>query len=222
MTSCNCNRCHKGCAPKNPCGCRKPFLDITEMPDTVSVLSYNFDGATAWYDYGNMIYKTQTDTKVRVDAIRRVLEHLAERHVDTISAHELGSILHIADLGDVDITGVEDNSLFVYQKDNNCSHGCEGVNNSWIAWNSNDHMVDSMRTIMGFDADGAPQTLLPPANAGQFYIVGWNGENQVSYKQIEEVSEESITETIDGTSYIRYACVDPNTNELVFIRKAVS
>lgn len=192
------------------------------MPDTVSVLSYNFDGATAWYDYGNMIYKTQTDTKVRVDAIRRVLEHLAERHVDTISAHELGSILHIADLGDVDITGVEDNSLFVYQKDNNCSHGCEGVNNSWIAWNSNDHMVDSMRTIMGFDADGAPQTLLPPANAGQFYIVGWNGENQVSYKQIEEVSEESITETIDGVSYIRYACVDPNTNELVFIRKAVS
>lgn len=192
------------------------------MPDTVSVLSYNFDGATAWYDYGNMIYKTQTDTKVRVDAIRRVLEHLAERHVDTISAHELGSILHIADLGDVDITGVEDNSLFVYQKDNNCSHGCEGVNNSWIAWNSNDHMVDSMRTIMGFDADGAPQTLLPPANAGQFYIVGWNGENQVSYKQIEEVSEESITETIDGVSYVRYACVDPNTNELVFIRKAVS
>lgn len=192
------------------------------MPDTVSVLSYNFDGATAWYDYGNMIYKTQTDTKVRVDAIRRVLEHLAERHVDTISAHELGSILHIADLGDVDITGVEDNSLFVYQKDNNCSHGCEGVNNSWIAWNSNDHMVDSMRTIMGFDADGAPQTLLPPANADQFYIVGWNGEHQVSYKQIEEVSEESITETIDGVSYIRYVCVDPNTNELVFIRKEVS
>lgn len=220
--SCNCDKCHKGCAPKNVCGCRKPFLDITEMPDTVSILSYNFDGATAWYDYGNMIFKTQTDTKVRVDAIRRVLEHLAERHIDTISAHELGSILHIADLGDVDITGVEDNSLFVYQKDNNCSHGCEGVNNSWIAWNSNDHMVDSMRTIMGFDADGAPQTLLPPANAGQFYIVGWNGENQVSYKQIEEVSEESITETIDGVSYVRYACVDPNTNELVFIRKAVS
>jgi len=192
------------------------------MPDTVSVLSYNINGVTTWYDYGNMIFQTQTDTVVRVDTIKRVLEHLAERHVDTISARELGAILHVADLGDVDITGAEDNSLFVYQKDNNCSHGCEGINNSWIAWNSNDHMVDSMRTVMGFDANGAPQTLLPPVNPDQFYLLGWNGDRQVSYKQIEEVSEESITETIDGVSYIRYACIDPNTNELVFIRKAIS
>lgn len=220
--SCNCNICHSGCAPKNTCGCKKPILDINEMPDTVSVLSYNINGVTTWYDYGNMIFQTQTDTVVRVDTMKRVLEHLAERHVDTISARELGAILHVADLGDVDITGAEDNSLFVYQKDNNCSHGCEGINNSWIAWNSNDHMVDSMRTVMGFDANGAPQTLLPPVNPGQFYIMGWNGDRQVSYKQIEEVSEESITETIDGVSYIRYACIDPNTNELVFIRKAVS
>lgn len=220
--NCNCNKCNSGCAPKHVCGCKKPFLDINEMPDTVSTLVYNINGTTAWYDYGNMIYRTQTDTAVRVDVIRRVLEHLAERHIDTISAHELGAILHIADLGDVDITGVEDNSLFVYQKDNNCSHGCEGVNNSWIAWNSKDHMVDSMYTIMGFDADGAPQTLLPPANPDQYYIVGWNGDNQVSYKQIEEVSEESITFTEDGKNYIKMVCVDPNTNELVYVKKEVA
>lgn len=192
------------------------------MPNSVSVLRFNFDGMSAWYDYGNLVYQTQTDTSISVDAIERVLKHMAERHTDTITARELGSILHIADIGDVDITGVEDNSLFVYQKDNKCAHGCEGINNSWIAWNSKDHMVDSMQTIMGFDADGAPQTLLPPANADQFYIVGWNGERQVSYKQIEEVSEESITFTEDGKSYIKTVCVDPNTNELVYIKKEVA
>lgn len=221
--SCNCNdRCHEGCGCRKPCGCAKPFLDIDEMPDSVSILRFNFDGMSAWYDYGNLVYKTQTDTSISVDAIERVLKHMAERHTDTITARELGSILHIADIGDVDITGVEDNSLFVYQKDNNCAHGCEGINNSWIAWNSKDHMVDSMRTVMGFDANGAPQTLLPPANADQYYIVGWNGENQVSYKQIEEVSEESITFTEDGKSYIKTVCVDPNTNELVYIKKEVA
>lgn len=221
--SCNCNdRCHDGCAPRNKCGCRKPFLGIDEMPDSVSILRFNFDGVQTWYDYGNMIYQTQTDTSVSVDAIERVLKHMAERHVDTISARELGSILHIADIGDVDITGVEDNSLFVYQKDNNCSHGCEGINNSWIAWNSKDHKVDSMETVMGFNAQGAPQTLFAPANADQYYILGWNGENQVSYKQIEEVSKESITFTEGDKSYIKKVCVDPNTNELVYIKEEVA
>lgn len=219
MSQCNCNRCNSGCAPKNKCGCAKPFLDIDEMPNSVSILRYNFNGMSAWYDYGNMIYQTQTDTSISVDAIERVLKHMAERHVDTISARELGSILHIADIGDVDITGVEDNSLFVYQKDNNCSHGCEGINNSWIAWNSRDHMVDSMQTVMGFDADGAPQTLLPPASADKFYVLGWNGANKVGYKQIEQVSKESITVTEGGRSYIYKVCVDPNTNELVYIKE---
>ena len=192
------------------------------MTDSVSILRFNFGGASAWYDYGNMIYQTQTDTSISVNAIERVLKHMAERHVDTISARELGSILHISDIGDVDITGVEDNSLFVYQKDNNCSHGCEGINNSWIAWNSKDHMTDSMKTVMGFDGEGAPQTLFTPSNSSQFYLMGWNGDKQVSYMQPEEVSKESITFTEGTTSYIYKVCMDPNTKQLVVIKEKVS
>lgn len=216
------NPCNTCCQPKKKCCCPEPILDIDEMPDSVSVLRFNLNGLSSWYDFGNMIYQTQTDTVLKTDILDRVVKYMAERHTDTISARELGAILHIADIGDVDITGVEDNSLFVYQKDNNCAHGCEGIDNSWIAWNSNDHLADSMKTVMGFDENGAPLALAPPANTDKYYVLGWNAENQVSYKQIEEVSKESITKTEGDKSYIYKVCVDPNTNELVYIKEEVS
>lgn len=191
------------------------MLDIDEMPDTVSILRFNYDGLSTWYDFGNMIYQTQTDTTVSVDAINRVLKHMAERHIDTISARELGSILHVADLGDVDITNVAHNSLFVYQKDNNCAAGCEGINNRWIAWNKDQgsNSGTDMRNVMGFKADGAPMALLPPANTGKHYVLAWRGANEAGWKYIEKVSKDSITRN----NKVKVVCVDPNTNELVCI-----
>lgn len=211
-----CNPCQDCCSCKKPkCGCAKRVLDIDEMPDTVSILRFNYDGLSTWYDFGNMIYQTQTDTTVSVDAINRVLKHMAERHIDTISARELGSILHVADLGDVDITNVAHNSLFVYQKDNNCAAGCEGINNRWIAWNKDQgsNSGTDMRNVMGFKADGAPMALLPPANTGKHYVLAWRGANEAGWKYIEKVSKDSIT----SNNKVKVVCVDPNTNELVCI-----
>ena len=192
------------------------------MPDSVSILRYNICGLSKWYDYGNMIYRTQTDTSVSVDAINRVLKHMAERHIDTISAKELGSILHIADIGDVDITGITDNALFVYKKENNCASGCEGINNRWIAWNNADNMTDSMHSVMGFDANGAPISLLPPANANRYYMLGWDPDNKVSYTQPVEKTKESIQVTEGGVNYIYKVCIDPSDNRLVYIKERVS
>lgn len=223
--TCNnlCNQCCDPCADpcKKKCGCYEPILDIDEMPDSVSILRYNINGLSTWYDYGNMIYQTQTDTRITADSVKRVLRYMAERHTDSISARELGSILHVADLGDVDISGVQNNSLFVYRKDNNCAQGCEGISNAWTAWNSTDNTADSLRTIMGFDKDGVPYSLLPPANSDQHYLLEWRGNNEVGYRQVEEVSKESITVTEGGRNYIYKVCVDPNTNELVYIKEEV-
>lgn len=222
-----CNKCNQCCDPcedkcHKKCGCCEPFLDIDEMPDSVSTLRFNINGLSKWYDFGNMIYQTQTDTQISADAVKRVLRYMAERHTDSISAKELGSILHVADLGDVDITGVTNNSLFVYRKDNNCAQGCEGISNAWTAWNSVDNTTDSLRTIMGFDKDGVPLALLPPANSDQHYLLEWRGDDEVGYRQVEEVSKESITVTEGGRNYIYKVCVDPNTNELVYIKEEVS
>ena len=214
-----CNPCQDCCSCKKPkCGCAKRVLDIDEMPDTVSILRFNYDGLSTWYDFGNMIYQTQTDTTVSVDAINRVLKHMAERHIDTISARELGSILHVADLGDVDITNVEHNSLFVYQKDNNCAAGCQGINNRWIAWNKDqgNNSVTNMRNIMGFSSDGAPKALLPPANTSQFFYLVWDGNNEAKWKQPRKVVSRS---QLVRNGKILKVYADPDTKELVYVEE---
>ena len=139
----------------------------------------------------------------------------AERHVDSFSASELGSILHIADIGDVDITGVTDNSLFVYQKDSDCGEGCDGINNSWVAWNEKDHLVDHVETLMGFNGDGKPQTLNHPTNTNEYYQLGWNGADKISFSQPTVVA----TAPVDGDGKVWRLYVDPNTKQLVVVKE---
>lgn len=178
MSNCECNRCNQ-----SPCSCKKPVLEIEEVPESTSTLRYNVNGVSAWYDYDNLVYQTQTDTVLSADAINRVLKYMAERHVDTISAKELGAVLHMSDIGDVDITNISNNALFVYQQESNCGEGCEGINNSWIAWNSQEHGATSLQTAMGFDANGVPQALNVPANTNQYYMLGWNASGKLSYSK---------------------------------------
>ncbi len=215
----SCNKCkQESCGCENSC----PILDVDTMPDSVSILRFNINGVSSWYDFGNMIYQTQTDTKISADTLNRVLKYMAERHTDTISAKELGSILHIADLGDVDISGVTNNSLFVYQKKSDCAHGCEGIDNSWIAWNAKDHLNDNMETVMGFDSEDRPVSLRAPANTNQYYTLGWNADRKVGYHQPQERQLNTLVKNIDGDNYAYRAYIDPETFELCYVREKVT
>lgn len=194
------------------------MFDIDEMPDSVSILRFNINGLSAWYDYGNLVYQTQTDTSLRINILERALIFNAERHEDSILHSELGSILHVADLGDVDITGVKDNSLFVYQKDSDCGEGCEGINNSWIAWNASDNLTDSLKTIMGFDEDDKPRALDVPENANQFYTMTWRAADKAGWSQpTVATTAPSITE--DGVEYVYRLYLDPSTKEIVAVKE---
>lgn len=187
MNNCNCTHspCTQ-CAGKKcdtPCKCPVPFLGIEELCDNVSVLRFNIDGKRCDYDYTNLVYQTQSDTSLNADAINRVLTYMAERHVDSITAQELGSILHLADIGDVTTAGAEAGSMLVYQKSNTCAEGCVGLTDTWKIWNSldSDALVSSATYPMVFDASGKPHTIQKPANPSKQYLLGWSGANQVSY-----------------------------------------
>lgn len=201
------------------CRCAKPVVSVEAVPESLSLLKYSFDGISTFYDHENMILQTQTDTTLSADSINRVLKYMAERHIDSISAKELGSILHLADIADVDPTNIEHNSLLVYKKDTNCAEGCDGINNAWKGWNATEDQDDSVQTIMGFDTDGAPHALRAPANANQYYNLGWNGSNKVSYSQPQEVSIASIT---DANSKVTVLALDPTTKQMVAIKVAAS
>lgn len=200
----------------NCCGNGKPTLDIEEMPDAVAMLKYNICGVSSWYDYTNMIKQTQTDTSVSVDAVKRVLKYMAERHTDSISAKELGSILHLVDMADVDGYDVDDGSFLIYQKDSNCADGCTGINNAWRAWNALSNTDTSINYIMGFDEDGGPLSLNRPTSTNQYHLLGWNATNKVSYYQPTVVASAPVDS--DNKKWALY--LDPNTKAIVVVKES--
>ena len=180
-------------------------------PDNLAILRYNLCGRSINYDYEPMIFYTQTDTTLFVDTKNRNLEYNAERHTDSIDHKTLGSIFHLADFGDVDISNLEDGSFLTYRKDANCGSGCEGINNSWFAWNPLSNISTSLEYIMGFDADGKGQNLSIPTNASQYYLAGWNAEDKFSYTQPVEV----VTPPKDSTGHAHLLFEDPTTHQIL-------
>lgn len=209
-----CNDC-KDCGCKD-CGCPEPIQSIDNLDSQYpGRLRFNYGGRSVDYDFSSMIKQVETDTSLSVDSINRILKYAAERHMDTLSAKEIGSILHIADIGDVDITGVKDNSMLVYQKDSDCGQGCEGIDNAWIAWNAEENLVDNIETVMGFDSDGKPHALSRPQTTNQYHMLGWNAAGKLSYTQAIEVS--SAPTDSNGKVYRPY--IDPTTKQWVYVKE---
>lgn len=162
-------------------------------PDRPGVVKFNLDGHTEYFDFSDIVATTETDTFLRIDKVARALKYLAEGHTNNISAKDLGSILHLGDLGDVDMGEVEQNSLLVYQKNSECGQGCDEISNQWIAWNASDpdNLVDSAQTFMGFNENDNPVSVQPPVHTEQHYFLGWKGSNKIGYDQPVETTTPS-------------------------------
>lgn len=220
MNKCNCNsgQCGSPCDKcDRPCACPASYLGIEQLPDNISVLRFNLDGKRTDYDFENLIYGVQTDTTLVVDVIKRLLNYSAERHTDSISARELGAILHLADIGDVSSENAVDGSFLTYQKSDNCGNGCVGLQDRWKVWNALDEQVNSATYPFVFDANGKPRVIERPASPNQYYQLGWNAENQLSYSQIQIV-DKSRLETDDG-KYVRLY-LDPKSNQIFGVKEA--
>lgn len=212
LKTCECNSCCDKPKCGNPCGCPLKVLSVETMTDKPGYVKFNLDGGTVMFDFSEVVAETETDTFLRVDATARVLKYLAEGHINNIPASQLGSILHIADIGDVDISGVTDNSLFVYQKNSDCGKGCDGIDNSWIAWNADDpnHLTNGGESVMVFDDNSAPKSLMSPAHTEQFYLAGWRAGNKFGYMQPTQVTRP----TTDSDGYTNLLFESPITREL--------
>lgn len=209
MTDCNCNKscCEKRCG--DPCGCPLRVLSVETMTDKPGYVKFNLDGGTVLFDFSDVVAEAETDTFLRIDQTARMMKYFAEGHTNNISASQLGSILHIADLGDVDFSDVKNDSLFVYQKTSDCGQGCDQINNKWIAWNSEENLEDELTYAMGFNEDGSPKALGTPLHTNQHYILGWRGQEKLGYTQPAEVSAPST----DGT-YAHLLMENPSTHQL--------
>lgn len=181
-------------------------------PDRPGVVKFNLDGHTEFFDFSDIVAATETDTFLRVDKVARALKYLAEGHTNNISAKDLGSILHLGDLGDVDMGDVEQNSILFYQKNSDCGQGCDEISNQWIAWNATDHLEDAAQTLMAFDENDAPVAIQPPIHTEQHYMLGWRASNKLGYSQPSQLATGAGPST-DGT-YAHLLFENPTTHQM--------
>lgn len=219
----DCNRCEQPCVKcrgekkcGNPCGCAEPVFSIEAMPDDPSLLRFNVNGKSVWYDFEPVVADAQTCTTLTVDTVNRVLNYHGECGDNTISARELGSILHLADIGDVDANSIDDYGILNYRKDTNCGEGCEGINNGWVSTNPIDVGGSSLDYILGSDDKGALKSLLPPSNTNKFAYLAWAAQNKAMWTVPREVA------AIPNDGTYRYPLyLDPATGEIVVYKEHI-
>lgn len=207
--------CENSCAPK--CGCPDAVLSIEADSVNPSLLRFNFGGRSVWFDFSSVVKNSESCTSIIPDVVNRLLRYNAECQENEITASELGSIFHLADIGDIDATTLKDNAILVYRKDADCGENCDGKN-GWIGLDPSEAGDTSLSYIMGADEDGKVESLMPPSNSNQFYTLTWAAQGKASWKQPTEVS--AIPVDSAGYSYQLY--LDPNTKEIVIYKKKES
>lgn len=206
---CGCkNKCEK------PCGCPESILSIEADSTNPTNLRFNLGGRSVWYDFDSVVKAGQTCTTLLADTVSRNLVYNAECQNINISASELGGILHLADIGDVDATTIKDNAILVYKKDANCSENCDGKN-GWIGLDPSEAGDTSLDYVMGSDRDGGVKSLMPPANSNQFYYMAWAAQDKASWSQPKIVASAPVDS--DNKKWRVY--MDPTTKELVVVKE---
>lgn len=211
----NCNECDKPCKKcEDPCGCAEPVFSIEAMPDDPTVLRFNVNGKSIWYDFEPTVKAGETCTSFNIDAVNRTFNYHGECGDQSISAKDLGSILHLGDLGDVDETTIGDNGILNYRKNPDCPEGCEGTGDGWVSTNPVDVADTSMDYLLGTDADGKMKSLMPPTDTTTFSYLAWSGAGKLKYTKPVQVSSPPV----DSSGYAYQLWLDPSTGEIVYTK----
>ena len=131
-----------------------------------------------------------------------------------LSAQELGSILHLADIGDVDANSIKDNGILNYRKDADCGEGCEGISDGWVSTSP----IDVGRTsldILGSDADGKMVSLMPPTDTTTFSYLAWAAQKNKAMGETNCSIHPSSKRWQGGSALY----LDENTGEIVIVRR---
>lgn len=181
------------------------------MPDDPTVLRFNVNGKSVWYDFDSVVKAGETCTTLNVDAVNRTLNYHGECSDQTISAQELGSILHLADIGDVNANSITDNGILNYRKDADCGEGCGGIGDGWQSTNPIDVGATALDYVLGADADGKMMSLMPPTDTARFSYLAWRAQDKAGWTTPTVVS----TPPVDSDNKRYRLWLDPNTGAIV-------
>lgn len=191
-----CNKCNSPCKK----GC-KPARYSRGFPTCSSV----FDA------------QGETDTKLSLDVSGATLNYAAERHTDTITGQQLGSIINLPDLRDVNFDYDFDAMCaeFIYHKYGDCGEGCQSLENSWNLFSIDQDGAknNQIRYVRGANAYGCPVFLDVPPTLDEYWYAGWrqdgDGNKQFGYYQAAQRPE--LPTDADGNYLV--ASQDPVTKQ---------
>ena len=206
--------CNKNCKPCNPCGCAEPIFSIEALDTDPTTLRFNVNGKSVWYDFEPVVKAGETCTTLNIDAVNRTLNYHGECSDQTISAKELGSILHLGELGDVDAGSITDNGILNYRKSGECPEGCESETDGWKSTNAVDVATTSLDYILGTDADGKMISLMPPTDTSTFSYLAWRAQDKAGWVKPTVVATPPVKDGKVAQLYL-----DENTGEIVVVRK---
>lgn len=208
--------CNNKC--KDPCGCAEPVFSVEAMADDPTVLRFNVNGKSVWYDFEPVVKAGETCTTLNIDAVNRTLTYHGECSDQTISAKELGSILHLGDLGDVNENSITDNGILNYRRESDCGEGCESTaGDGWVSSNPIEVAGTSLDYILGSDSDGRLISLMPPTDTNKFNYLSWAAQDKAKW-----VTPTQVAAIPDDGTYRYPLYLDPSTGEIVAYKESIS
>lgn len=217
MNRCDCNNkcgeCHGGCKPArysdctfdiqaNPYNSHEWIITANGMPHKVRVPSMN-----------------ETDTTLSTNYSNSALNYKAEKHTDIVTGQQLGDIIELGDLRDVNFdpafTGIC--SELIYHKFQDCGEGCSAPADQWTGFNVNSEGAkkNAIRFVRGANVYGCPEYLDVPTALNEYWYAGWrtDGDNkQFGYFQPEYVDE--LPKDDFGANIVM--SLDPTTKKPVY------
>lgn len=162
----------------------------------------------------------ETDTKLSLDVGQATLNYSAERHNDIIEGAQLGSIITLPDLRDIDIDYDSFDSMcaeFIYHRYGECGSGCRSLKDAWslFALDSDGAKQNAIRYVRGANAYGCPVFLDVPEPSDEYWYAGWrtdgDGDKQFGYYQAQPV--EGLPQDANGNTIV--VSQDPTTKQPV-------
>lgn len=140
----------------------------------------------------------ETDTKLSTNYSNETLIYNAERHTDIITGDQLGDIINLDYLRNVDIDPGLDGNCYelVYRKWAECGDGCRSAADKWVNFNINSEGAKQcgIRYVRGANQYGCPVYLDIPTNVDEYWWGMWRPSSagdcwEFGYIQPEEVTE---------------------------------
>lgn len=132
--NCHCPTCSGGCGgcdPCNPCqpACYGCQFSILVDPYDSNYWTVNFNGCVTKV---KVPPASETCTTLSIDVSNATLNYVGECGTSTITGEQLGSIINLDDLRDVDASNPEPCSLLVYNPNCNlCPDDCNAIGATW-------------------------------------------------------------------------------------------